>query len=498
MLGELPKRVKALLDSGASKKDIAILVRTRNQGRMVASALIAENIDVISNDSLFIGASVAVQKILLTLRAINNADKEDNGHKNIFNCLFNRDPYIPSDLQGKSIYECCEEIIRESLTVKDKEELPYIEAFLDCALDFSLSEGANLQAFLKWWDESGSGKTISAPEDADAVNIMTIHKSKGLGFKIVIIPFFKDVLEKFNDRIWASLKEIEELEFNLPVPVPYNSNMLNSCFSDDYYKEKLFMYVDNLNTSYVACTRAKEQLIIYAVSPSDKSKNENKVSSIRDALHIFLKEGRLSECCQMDGEEITSYTLGDPIVYAPVESASLIDSSTFLNVFEDNMDYAKTRVSLTSDSINQEDSIRNYGIAMHYIFSLIKTADDITDAINMAINEGVYSGDFTTIYNEIKKIISSVDSYGWFNPAFTILNESDIIKTNGSVCRPDRLIIDGNKAIVVDYKFGKYQDDSLSLIKYKRQIEEYIKLLYDLGYTNVEGYIWYPLENVIL
>ena len=89
VLGELPKRVKALLDSGASKKDIAILVRTRNQGRMVASALIAENIDVISNDSLFIGASVAVQKILLTLRAINNADKEDNGHKNIFNCLFN-------------------------------------------------------------------------------------------------------------------------------------------------------------------------------------------------------------------------------------------------------------------------------------------------------------------------------------------------------------------------------------------------------------------------
>ena len=119
VLGELPKRVKALLDSGASKKDIAILVRTRNQGRMVASALIAENIDVISNDSLFIGASVAVQKILLTLRAINNAYKEDNGHINIFNCLFICDPYISSDLHGKSIYACCEEIIRESLTVKD-------------------------------------------------------------------------------------------------------------------------------------------------------------------------------------------------------------------------------------------------------------------------------------------------------------------------------------------------------------------------------------------
>ena len=135
---------------------------------------------------------------------------------------------------------------------------------------------------------------------------------------------------------------------------------------------------------------------------------------------------------------------------------------------------------------------------MHYICSLIKGESDSESAVDEAVNSGVYSGDISVIINQIKDIISSVSDYEWFNEDSLILNERDIIKPNGSICRPDRLVIKGETAIVIDYKFGNYNEESMMINKYKRQIAEYTKLLYDLGYSDVKSFIWYPLESIIL
>lgn len=493
ILEQLPKRISELLETGVEKKDIAILVRKKDEGRIVAAKLIALNIDVISNDSLFIGASLAVQKIISTLRIIANPNL---GLQNIFVHLFKNKPYIPDDLQGKSIYETCEEIIRNSFNDNEKMELPYLQAFLDCALDFSLNEGADIIGFLKWWDEIGRGKTISAPDDADAINIITIHKSKGLGFKVVIIPFFNEPLERINSRIWSSVDQIKQLGFDAPLPIPYNSNLASSYFNKDFIQEKLFMYVDNLNTAYVACTRAKDQLIIYSIAPTEKSIADDKISAIKDVLYKYFNDVIIDGLVKEDNKEITKFSIGNIPNYSNSDTKNT--PMIIKGVFDNKLDYAKTRLSLTTDSINEDNSIRNFGIAMHYIFSLIKYKSDIDQAIDLAINEGVCSNDKIELKIQIESIIQSVEDYGWFSEDNKILNECDIIKPSGSVSRPDRIIIKENKAIIVDYKFGKYQDDSLMLNKYKRQITEYVILLKELGYKDVESYIWYPLDRIIV
>ncbi len=512
VLLQLPERIKDLLRNGAAQKDIAVLVRTKEQGRNAARALINAGVDVISNDSLFVCASFAVQKTVNILREMDNpanpslkiyrhfssagfrgaasVNSVDAGDGKIY------DGEAAERIAGVSLYQMCEEIIRSCLSGEEKEELAFLQSFLDSALEYSYKEGSDLSGFLKWWDECGQLKTISAPEDQDAVNVMTIHKSKGLGFGIVIIPFLKENLDRTGGRLWCNLPECGDmpdecgLDFAAPLPVTYNSFLSETDFSADYYNEKLCTFVDNLNTAYVAFTRPREQLIIYSPVPRFNKNGDYTVTSVADILYMYYQDMPSGAVEDNPAGNIRRIFTGSPGICRKEQETFSRD--LIVSVFDSPADYSRIKTSLSSGSVNEETSIREYGIAMHYVFSMISTPADIPAAAGRAFEEGVSSRPPEELADLVMRKLETVACYGWFDEENTVLNECDIIRPDGSVVRPDRVIIkkDGS-AIVIDYKFGGHGMEVAPERRYINQVKEYMELLGKIGYERVEGYLWY-------
>lgn len=490
VLQELPGRIRELLSNGASQKDIAVLVRKKEQGRDAARILIEAGLDVISNDSLFVCSSFAVQKVVNFLRERENPDSPVLRIYRHFAAESRPDGVempeisLPEErLAGISLYEMCEEIIRCCLSEEEKGEVAFLQSFLDAVLEYTHKEGTNLSQFLKWWDDCGQLKTISAPEDQDAIHIMTIHKSKGLGFKTVIIPFLKENLDRSGGRLWCNLPELPAengtaLSFHAPIPVVYNTSLAGTVFSADYDQEKLSLFVDNLNTAYVAFTRAKEQLIIYSPSPRRNKEGEYTLFSVADILYRYYENS---------GEDVKQVVIGTPVVSAGTPRVA--EKEGIGAVFGRPPDASRTRTALNSGSINDGTSIREYGIAMHYVFSLLKSASDLPDASRQAFEEGVCECSARELETLVAGKLKTVEPYGWFDPGNTVLNECDILKPDGNTVRPDRVIIREGQAVVVDYKFGERTDYPEK--KYIRQVREYMGLLGEIGYGGVKGYIWY-------
>lgn len=516
VLSVLPERVRDLVDSGIRQKDIAVLVRKREQGRDVAQTLIAAGFDVISNDSLFVSSSGAVQKVVNILREIENPD---NPALKIYRCfsamengpavdtatgkVYDEDLFCAEEtelplenLSGRSLYQMCEEIIRCYLTPGEKEDLAFLQSFLDSVLEYTNKEGTDLFRFLKWWDESGQSKTISAPEDQDAINVMTIHKSKGLGFKSVIIPFFKEKLDHTGGRLWCNIEQQQEedkISFDAPVPVVYTSALSETVFSKDYDREKLYTFVDNLNTAYVAFTRPKDELIIYSQAPKIKKDATYSLASVADILYLYYEtvpQGGEVEIFndENSGMSIKRVSVGEQT--KSVVQPEMANKIVFSNVFSEPFDDSRTRTSLNTGSVNEETSIREYGIAMHYVFSLINVPQDVPGAVARAFTEGVCECPEAELTGMVLERLKSVEEYGWFSGDYTVLNECDIIKPDGNVVRPDRVLIKNGCAVVVDYKFGEQR-------KYIRQMREYMDLLSRMGYKEVKGYIWYVASGMV-
>lgn len=491
VLNLLPDRIRDLLEKGLTMKDIAVLVRKREQGRNVAQTLTDAGFEVISNDSLFVCASVAVQRVVNILRELENPDNpalkiyrhfSQTGADNLpleGDCgRFIAEDDLPELLAGMSLYQMCEEIIRCYLTSQEKEDLAFLQAFLDSVLEYTNREGTNLSEFLRWWDDCGQTKTISAPQDQNAITVITIHKSKGLGFKCVIIPFFKEKLDHTGGRLWCTLDD------EPPVPVVYNSALADTAFSGDYYHEKLYTFVDNLNTAYVAFTRPKDELIIYAQAPKMKKDGTFSLSCVSDVLYMYYNQPveRVS-IGELTPSSNDTTTAGKEILTA---------------VFNDPPDDSRTKTSLNTGSINEGTSIREYGIAMHYVFSLITTPADIASAAAKAFADGVCECSADELVTMVSDALESVEQYGWFGGDYTVLNECDIIKPDGNVARPDRVLLKGDCAVVVDYKFGSLAGEDASGRKYVRQVGEYMKLLQQMGYADVKGYVWYVKSGEVV
>ena len=482
VLSMLPGKVEQLLQAGYAKRDIAVLVRKGKEGNLVARKLLECGYDIISSDSLYVASSVAVQKVVNVLREMDNPQSDTLRILKMFQ-------NIPQTEQiGRySLYQLCEAIIRETLVEEERKDVAFLQAFLDLVLDFTANHGTNIAQFVKWWDESGIKCTISAPEDMDAIRIMTIHKSKGLGFNVVIIPFLYESLDHqplLSPNLWCSYK-------GWPVPVKYSKGLLDTEFADMYLNEKLCAYVDAMNTVYVAFTRPKRELVVFAPEPVMK-KNGPSRSSMSDILYAYCSTHHKG-----DGEWQGKTLIGE---HSAVAGGSAPAQKLVLeNVFAAPLNEKRMRMAATSGSIGDGESIREHGIAMHYVFSLIDYPSSIPEAVAKACREGVASCSGEQLLEMVNSKIESVAGYGWFNSGWTVINECTILTKWGEERRPDRVITKGDEAVVIDYKFGTAHKENPQLgEKYKKQVSRYVELLTRMGYKNVKGYLWYlTIDEVI-
>lgn len=478
----LPGKVKDLLEVGYSLKDIAVLVRTGKQGNAVADCLISAGYEIISSDSLYISSCESVRKVVNVLKQIDNPE---SGQLEILR-LFCSVPQT-GEMEKYSLYQLCESIIRETLDVQERGDVAYLQAFLDLVLEFVANKGTNIPQFLKWWEETGVKCTISAPEDMDAIRVMTIHKSKGLGFDVVIIPFLKEGLDHHASvapDLWCTYGDC-------PVPVKYGKGLAATSFAKEYMDERLCAFVDSLNTAYVAFTRPKRELHIFAPIPKTTKNGYAEPSSVSDILFAYYLKYR--------DEKGWDSGIRCGISSNCTEYHTSSGKFSLDGVFATPLDSARARTVAQGGTLGEGESIREHGIAMHHVFSMIDYDENVEKAVGRACAEGVSACSREELLEMVRTKIESVRDYGWFSNEWKVFNECSILMPDGNEKRPDRVMVKGNEAIVVDYKFGAHSsENAIQHNRYKKQVGRYMDLLTCMGFSNVRGYLWYISSDEVI
>ena len=569
-LRRIPELINTLRSRGYRQRDIALLVETHSDENDVVQALIEHNqdtgpehpaIDFLSEGSLTLGASEAVCLIIDTLEAICAAvpphvrEGQERRRKGVadwdaIRCSFNffaleHPEMAPAEqleafLKAATTTDVISEMlgsmqavalpaIIEAVTEKfipaplRDADAPYLAMLQDAVDDYCQGYSADIASFLDWWRLRGHKLTISSPEETDAVRIMTIHKSKGLEFPVVILPYgatsFDTSVPATEDRQeWRWVHPQIPDAFHMPpyVPIRLNEDLVDTVHQEELDKYRYLKRMDKLNTAYVAFTRAVHELYIFApvnltkegevtVKPRLGSTLYHLLSGIEDETNGPENEMPAPEEIIIDHEGMR-ISYGQPRFPAEnpdesTENPGLSDDPTLIKGYYVNsgqaiLQYSDAEVPPTLSDEGDEDP-RSEGNLMHAAMADVHVIDDIPRAVRRLRVKGLISHSrVAELIDTLTEAVRSVKDRGWFDPSWRVANERPVLSNGHSDRRPDRLLIsaDGRHAVVIDYKFGAYHSDN----RYRRQVEGYKQALLDTGaFDTVTGYLWYvPLRIV--
>jgi len=526
VLDKLPSVIENLQDNGYSLKDIAILVRTKKEGADAANRLLEYKnqhpdskykYDIISDEALYLKNSKSIKLIISLFRYLRNQTdttlkalaiyeffkfKEQLSSEGAIRSHFSQNNEFPEEISSElerirelPLYEMTEEILNLFRDAMEENENIYIQAFMDIIIDFTVKKSSDLDSFLEWWNESGQKQTVFTPDGQDAIRIMTIHKSKGLGFKTVIMPFCNwEIDHRLPTILWCH-PQTEPFDHLHLVPVKYSQKLLNTVFAYEYLNEKLHAYIDNLNILYVAFTRAKNNLIIFTPKPRSSQKNINSISSLLWACigtPIIEKDNkRFINLDEFFEEKNSLFKLGES--HNPEKIKKISGKEIKIKALAGIPFDERLRLRLNNKYFFAENGQREYGTLLHEIMSRITSLDNLKEIVeSYRISGDITNEERHNITELLRKYLSNPQIAGWYSGEYRILNEVQILQPNGKFIRPDRVMIKDGEVSVVDYKFGEKENK-----KYNRQVKNYMAQIRKMGYTEVKGYICYVTLDII-
>ena len=501
--------VSLLHSQGLPYSEIAILVRYTREAKSILSYFAEKypEVPISSDEAFLLSASSAVQTLIHALKY------KLHPHDTIAEAFVRR--YAKDEVDdikdvfagtsGKSLYELCEALIKRLGLNRDKNETPYLLYFLDQVLDFVTSKTGNIAAFLKHWEETLNGKAIPGGE-VEGIRILTIHKSKGLAFHTVMVPYCDWDMERDrnDDLIWCETKKSPFDQLPL-LPIPTNSKYIkNSDFKAEYQHEHLQQRIENLNLLYVAFTRPKHNLYAwYKIKPSkDKEEaKEQKQKNIADIIHAAVNKDKVKE-------RLSTALVTPNYVYTTSENdAQGNQLGCAIENLQERYHFVQSRQAIQFVNEHQEDNAHSYldrGKMYHALLSEVKTAKDINAVCQRFARQGLLGSDIdeASMRAYLVNRLKFVENRGWFDASWTLKNECEILyrddEGNYKSCRPDRVMIKGKHAIVVDYKSGKYRSKETQTSRdYHQQVSDYMNHLWRMGYEHIEGYLWYIDAEVI-
>ena len=533
--------LQSLLARGFKQKDIAVLSNTNREGQLAISRIMKWNIEnpdkqmkVVSEESLLVISSPAVRIVVNILKMLDRCEAHNEDGREMPMVLrrfeANRsegmdtseafeDAIVSKDediadyidrLYETSKSACLdsvvEQIIKSQLSKQMTEEnTPYLLAFLDSVVDFMSRYGSNIHHFLKWWDKVGPGLSISSPDNIDAIRVITIHKSKGLQFPCVLIPMFDWNFDQSSIE-WietAGFKEKLPKGVAIPPIVPVKRDNKRTLFDNEFKKIARSNIMDSLNKTYVACTRAQYELIIYT--------ENNKELGLQ--LSQFLETCRNNnngiaptptENCDPD----VVYELGKPMLRSDIPALNSDDNALPDNVESRIMppysvvsDVDRWKLTSPDIIIDVRGTTLWVGEMLHKVMERVRTPKNLKKAFGRALHRGMITEEEHDEYLALlSKRLADPRVADWFaNNNRLMLERSVTIGGNGQK-RPDRVVMKPNgEIIIVDYKFGDRSDDNDT--KYKRQVAGYKRAVCDaLGCRPdcVSGYVWYIHSGDIL
>ena len=389
--------------------------------------------------------------------------------------------------------EAFERIVMRHGLQDDKQQTAYLQAIHEQIIGFCSSKIADIALFLDWWEQQGQNRSLSVEESETTVEITTIHKAKGLEKRVVLIPYCSWQLDpksggNVTNIVWAEAHGDAEAVGRFPVK--YKKSMAESGFSAEYYRELVYSHVDNVNLLYVALTRAAESLHVFIPQKGGKT-----VGGL--LLQSILTDGDKALAGSAEGRYTVTET-GERFEFGqfrgPVADGGKTSGAEHVVLENYPTARADLRLRLPSQRyFEQEEEVelspRNFGILMHKAFENADDEEQIRLAVERMQADGTLSAaEAAALRRMIARALAHPAAREWFAGGWErVRNENEIIIPGGSSARrPDRVMIRGTRAVVVDYKFGGREPE-----RYRRQVLEYLALLRQMGYTETEGYLWY-------
>ncbi|MCQ2375832.1 MAG: UvrD-helicase domain-containing protein [Salinivirgaceae bacterium] len=534
--------IDTIAQQGYQPKDIAILIRRKSDATPIIKALCKAQLDhpdhkeryqFTSSDSVVLGSNTALQLIIATMKFILSSSLKEEEQSVaraqvylLYNKLKNSDNpnYIPNislqQIEGDSFFNNLPNGLREltenytfksisqitseliEILIGQRSELgsdfPFITAFEDEVFNFYSKNVANLQSFIDWWDEKGSQKTIRLSDAQNAINIVTIHKSKGLEYKIVLLPFtYWEKKSNASELVWVNPQKepFNNAPFNFPnslIPITLSKDLEKTQYAELYKNELLMACIDDLNLLYVAMTRAVNGL--YICCNYKKPQNGHGNSLISFLIHSIATNTTPTtgdeELCLSKKDE-TTFALGsltqasisnNDIEYLPLASNNSKITAN-INIYTSNQEYFK--------NLDKNQDI-NFGTLLHSIYENIILPSDVEYAVDVVIDEGlVQPSQRDKLIDIINKQITTAPPI-WFAD-HKIMTEQPILHNN-EVIRLDRVVETNDQLIVIDYKFTHTQTEN-----HKNQVKRYMDALQQLSNgKKVSGFVWYPLKQTIV
>lgn len=501
------KTIQKVVQQGFEYKDIVILTRKRSQGIAVANYLTEQGIPLLSSETLMIQNATEVRLIIYILKYLKNTSDLESKANFLHYLAKNKQNEFPvhdfiaqgmefkeelafekwllkcnvelsfENIRKKSLYESVEIIISKFLKTNINQgesafETAYVQYFLDLVLERDVRNQAGISDFLNYWDKNAEKFSIPSPEGTNAVRIMTIHKSKGLEFPVVIMPFAdEDYNRKPKDKLWLNS---EDQDFDMPKILVDNTSAVEEFgfeASEVYNLKKQEELLDNINVLYVALTRAEEQLYIISQNLKPKKDGEFSANMASFFIKFLIQQG-------VYDENQIQYPFGNSEKLSITEKH--VDTTKNIPIVSQVLNPKSIKIAQREALMwgtHQLEAIE-FGNVIHEILSFIATKNDVNLAINKAIENGLITIlQKDTVYHTIVEIVNHQDLVMHFAEGNKVLNEKTIIQKESGTIKPDRIVINKNKEVfLLDYKTG------LPNPKYKYQLDNYQSAIEKMGF----------------
>ena len=398
-------------------------------------------------------------KTILSLESKKDIENYINAHYQI--------KLVQNDVPQLNLYNFIEYYIQE-FSVENK-EIDFLLNFLEMLFNYTQNAGATLKEFLKFWDDEASKISIQASENIDAVQIMTIHKAKGLEFPVVFIPMEnKNNDKKFSE--WYDLNSEDELKTVIlnqfsPELENYDEDLAQFNFENSYRNK-----IDRFCIQYVATTRPVEQLFFYIEKPSKSSNNLE--------LYDFVTQFQPTE----NGESLDSFDIFPVSDLKKQKKKEKKDyqSENINSISQQTEKVSNIEIATTSKNYQNRVEHVRMGIFTHEILSQIKTKKDVTKVLNSYLLEGkITNEEKTSILERIENVLNDANYSVYFTENLKIINEREMFATENEqskTYRPDRLVETKDGFIIIDFKTGEEKEkDQKQVETYKNKLEQFGK-----------------------
>ncbi|NER14306.1 UvrD-helicase domain-containing protein [Leptobacterium flavescens] len=482
-------RIKDLIAEGYRYNDICILTRKKKHGLVLSNFLLENEIDIISSESLLLKSHPKIGFLINLIRHTlqpqsreiqieilhflaekgSVTDKHHFFSSNLGNMesVFSEYSFVQDTFYKLPFLNAVEYAIY-SFGLYDPSDA-YLQFFLDEILDFSIKQNSGFGSFISYWEKKKDRLSVISPEGNNAVKLMTIHKSKGLEFPVVIYPYAQsNIYEEIDPRLWMP---VDKDTFGLSSGL-FSKNKDFSEFSEYsktlYDEDQAKLELDQFNLLYVALTRAVEQLHIFS-KKDIRAKGEENLKSFSGLFINYLKSKSMWEA------EKDTYSFGSKLLKMHLEDTrTKTDTIPFLANATDRPLYKIITRSGSLWDTTQEKAIQK-GNLYHYLLSQISYAHDLESVIQDALYQGhISQRNYKDIEKDLSELIHHPLIHPYFTTDYTIYNEHDIYTAEGQLIRPDRLAVNHrNEVVLIDYKTGAYKDSfKLQLDRYAEAIEE--------------------------